>query len=175
MRGKPPPATAAVRGLADPERVAVNRTVARGPSGGDVAAWTAALLAGVGASRASVSILLCGDARMRSLNRAWRKVDRPTDVLSFPAEPSHERGVRFLGDLAIDVPYAARKARRYGHGDAREVQILIAHGLLHLLGYDHETDHGEMFALQRRLVRRAFGPGPDGVPEDEPALKRRAS
>jgi len=96
---------------------------------------------------------------MRSLNRAWRRKDRPTDVLSFP---SGERD--FLGDLVIDVPYAARQARRRGHAVRREVQILLAHGLLHLLGYDHETDGGTMFRLQRRILLSAFGEGPDGVP-----------
>ena len=100
---------------------------------------------------------------MRGLNRAWRGKDCPTDVLSFP---SGETG--FLGDVVIDVPFAARQARRLGHPLAREVKVLLAHGLLHLLGHDHETDGGTMFRLQRRLVRRAFGPGPDGVPEDEP-------
>jgi len=100
---------------------------------------------------------------MRGLNREWRGMDRPTDVLSFP---SGEKG--FLGDLVIDLPYAARQARRLGHPVSREVQLLLAHGILHLLGHDHETDDGKMFRLQRRLVRRAFGPGPDGVPEDEP-------
>lgn len=100
---------------------------------------------------------------MRRLNREYRKVDRPTDVLSFPSEDPV-----FLGDVAVDVPYAARQARRRGHSLDREVQLLLAHGVLHLLGHDHETDDGEMFRLQRRAVRKAFGPGPDGVPEDEP-------
>ena len=64
----------------------------------------------------------------------------------------------------IDVPYAARQARSRGHSTAREVQILLAHGLLHLLGYDHETDDGTMFRLQRRFILSTFGGGPDGVP-----------
>ena len=96
---------------------------------------------------------------MRTLNRRWRRLDRPTDVLSFPS------GERLsLGDLVLDVPYARRQARLHGHSTARELQILLAHGLLHLLGYDHETDDGTMFRLQRRLVLSAFGAGPDGVP-----------
>jgi probable rRNA maturation factor len=109
-----------------------------------------------------MSVLLCGDRRMRTLNRVWRKKDRPTDVLSFP---SGEMGpAAFVGDVAIDVPYAGRQARRLGHSLEREVQALLAHGILHLLGHDHETDDGTMFALQRRLVRRVFGSGPDGAP-----------
>ena len=106
---------------------------------------------------------------MRGLNQTWRKRDRPTDTLSFPAlsaaaaSAAARRG-KFLGDLVIDVPYAARQARRRGHPLGREVQILLAHGLLHLLGYDHETDGGTMFRLQRRILLSAFGEGPDGVP-----------
>ena len=102
---------------------------------------------------------------MRTLNRVWRGKDAPTDVLSFPGGESGP--APFLGDVAIDVPYAARQARRLGHSLRREVQVLLAHGILHLLGHDHETDDGTMFALQRRLVRKAFGPGPDGVPAEE--------
>jgi probable rRNA maturation factor len=138
------------------------------PPAARVRAWTLALLSKARAKRASLSILLCGDARMRTLNRRFRRVDRATDVLSFPSVkessslPSSSSS--FLGDLVIDVPYAARQARRRGHPLSREVRILLAHGLLHLLGYDHETDDGTMFRLQRRLILAAFGGGPDGVP-----------
>jgi probable rRNA maturation factor len=128
-----------------------------------VAAWAETVLAAAAPrQRTSVSVLLCGDGRMRRLNRDFRRIDRPTDVLSFPAEEP-----AFLGDVAVDVAYAARQARKRKHSLDREVQLLLAHGVLHLLGYDHETDQGAMFRLQRRLVRRAFGPGPDGVPEGE--------
>ena len=101
---------------------------------------------------------------MRTLNRTWRRKNRPTDVLSFLPFAEISSSSSFLGDLVIDVPYAARQARRRGHPVAREVQILLAHGLLHLLGYDHEKDDGRMFRLQRRLILAAFGDGPDGVP-----------
>lgn len=132
-------------------------------------AWTRSLLFEARAKRASLSVLLCGDARMRALNRRFRRLDRPTDVLSFPAFEAPEsraaaRRGEFLGDIVIDVPYAARQARRRGHTLQREVQILLAHGLLHLLGYDHERDDGTMFRRQRRILLSAFGDGPDGVP-----------
>ena len=149
-----------------PERGAlrseVSSAVRTGPSVRRVAAWTeAALAAADPRGKSAVSVLLCGDARMRRLNREFRKIDRPTDVLSFPSgEPT------FLGDVAIDVPYAARQAKKRRHPLEREVQILLAHGVLHHLGHDHETDDGTMFRLQKRLVRKVFGPGPDGVPED---------
>jgi len=106
---------------------------------------------------------------MRALNRDFRKKDKPTDVLSFPSGDAfaggNGDGGRSLGDLAIDVPYAARKARQLGHPLERELKILLVHGILHLLGHDHETDDGTMFRLQRRHVVSLFGPGPDGVPE----------
>ena len=142
-------------------------TVAGAPPAARVSAWTRALLSKAGAKRASLSILLCGDARMRTLNRTWRRKDRSTDVLSFPSleeSSSSLSSSSFLGDLVIDVAYAGRQARRRGHAVSREVQILLAHGLLHLLGYDHEKDDGRMFRLQRRLILAAFGDGPDGVP-----------
>jgi probable rRNA maturation factor len=138
--------------------------VAGAPPAARVRAWTLRLLSRAGAKRAAVSILLCGDARMRTLNRRFRRVDRPTDVLSFLPFAETSSSSSFLGDLVIDVPYAARQARKRGHPVSREVQILLAHGLLHLLGYDHETDDGTMFRLQRRLLLAAFGNGPDGVP-----------
>jgi len=139
-------------------------TVRSAPPAARVKAWARALLSNAGAKRASLSILLCGDARIRTLNRRYRRVDRPTDVLSFSSFEETSSSFPFLGDLVIDVPYAARQARRRGHPVAREVRILLAHGILHLLGYDHETDDGTMFRLQRRLVFAAFGVGPDGVP-----------
>lgn len=161
---KEPPAPRPAGAARPAPRAEVTSAVRSGPPARRVAEWAGrALSAADPRSRATVSVLLCGDARMRRLNRDFRRIDRPTDVLSFP---SGEPG--FLGDVAIDVPYAARQARKRGHTVGREVQLLLAHGVLHLLGYDHETDEGEMFLLQRKVVRRAFGPGPDGVPEGEP-------
>ena len=162
MGAEPPPRRGS-RARPPARRAEVTSAVRTGPSARRVAGWAETVLAAASPRGGrTVSVLLCGDARMRRLNRDFRGIDRSTDVLSFPSgEPS------FLGDVAIAVPYAARQARKRGHPLDREVQLLLVHGVLHLLGHDHETDRGEMFRLQRRLVTRAFGPGPDGVPEEE--------
>lgn len=86
---------------------------------------------------------------MRALNRRFRGKDTPTDVLSFPAGQGE-----LLGDIVVSVPYAARQARRRGERTQREIDRLLLHGYLHLLGYDHETDGGEMDALEAKLKRR---------------------
>jgi probable rRNA maturation factor len=99
-----------------------------------------------------ISVLFCGDGRMRRLNREYRRQDRPTDVLSFPSSG----GDGLLGDIVISVPYARRQARRRRERPAAELDRLLLHGYLHLLGYDHETDDGQMDALEGRL-RRRFG------------------
>ena len=103
-----------------------------------------------GHSAAEVSVLLCGDAAMRRLNRTYRRKDKTTDVLSFP---SRESG-GFLGDLIISAPEAKRQARRSQAAYPKVLEKLLLHGLLHLLGYDHETDRGEMDELEGRLRRR---------------------
>jgi probable rRNA maturation factor len=113
-----------------------------------------------------VNILFCGDARMRELNRRYRGKDQPTDVLAFPAGPE---APGLLGDIAISVPFAAREARRRREPRAREIDRLLLHGFLHLLGYDHETDDGEMEALEARLRRRL------GIAERPGAGKRPRS
>ncbi len=101
---------------------------------------------------------------MRRLNRQFRGIDSVTDVLSFPAEAARSRGVRdaarvagrphALGDLAIATGVARRQARDCGHSLETEIRVLALHGLLHLLGYDHHTDQGEMRRLEERLRRR---------------------
>ncbi len=96
-----------------------------------------------------MTVAIVSDARVRALNRQYRKKDTPTDVLSFPAQ---ERG--FLGDVVIASGDAARQAREAGHSLAIEVRVLALHGLLHLLGYDHERDDGRMARLERRLRKR---------------------
>jgi probable rRNA maturation factor len=95
-----------------------------------------------------VTIAIVPDGRVRSLNRQYRGKDHTTDVLSFPAE---EPGL--LGDVVIAQGVAARQAREAGHSLATEFRVLALHGLLHLLGYDHETDEGQMRRIERRLRR----------------------
>ena len=90
---------------------------------------------------------------MRSLNHRFRDKDKATDVLSFPALPEVKK--KFAGDLAISVEIASRNARELGHSTANEIKILALHGVLHLAGYDHERDAGEMARTELRL-RQAF-------------------
>ena len=91
---------------------------------------------------------------MRELNRRYRGVDRATDVLSFPAGADARAPDRPLGDIVIARGVAIRQARATGHSPADELKVLALHGLLHLLGYDHEEDEGEMARLERRLRRK---------------------
>jgi probable rRNA maturation factor len=93
--------------------------------------------------------LITGDAELRRLNRQFRGLDYATDVLSFPAA-----GGTSLGDLAISLGRARVQAREYGHTIEQEVQILMLHGLLHLLGMDHETDNGRMARAEKRWRSR---------------------
>lgn len=101
-------------------------------------------------ARGRVTIALVTDAAMRRLNARFRDADYATDVLSFPSD---EPGV--LGDIAIARGVAARQAREQGHDEATELKTLALHGLLHLLGYDHEHDRGEMRRTEDRLRKRA--------------------
>jgi probable rRNA maturation factor len=112
----------------------------------------------------SVAIRLINDSEMARLNRTYRNKKGTTDVLSFPAEVRRNPGNlqdqlkkigdARLGDIAISPVLAKRNARRYGRTLTEEMQILILHGVLHLLGYDHETDCGEMGRVEMRLRRR---------------------
>ena len=104
-----------------------------------------------------MAVCLVSDRRMRELNRRFRGRDATTDVLSFPAGGDVDpEGGRHLGDIVISVPAAFRQARTARHRLRRELEILLVHGYLHLLGYDHETDDGTMLRVQRRLIRRLF-------------------
>ena len=99
-------------------------------------------------ARGTMTVAIVSDARVRALNRKFRKKNTATDVLSFPAEESG-----YLGDVVISSGVAARQARAAGHSLATELRVLALHGLLHLLGYDHERDDGQMARLERRLRR----------------------
>jgi probable rRNA maturation factor len=100
-------------------------------------------------ARGAVTLALVSSARMRALNLAYRGKDYATDVLSFPAAEGGQ-----LGDVVIATGVAARQAREAGHSVSTELRVLALHGLLHLLGYDHERDQGEMARVERRLRRR---------------------
>lgn len=105
----------------------------------------------------SIGVRFAGDRAMRRANREFRGKDQTTDVLSFPG------GGAYLGDILISVPQARRQAAAAGRDPAREIQVLLLHGVLHCLGHDHEVDGGEMERLERRLRRRWIGapaPGP---------------
>jgi probable rRNA maturation factor len=111
------------------------------------------------ASRASklkgaVNVLVTGSSELRSLNRRFRAKDQPTDVLAFPPGPCFVNGL--AGDIAISADIAKHNARRLGHSAAEEIKILALHGVLHLVGYDHERDDGVMARKETRL-RRALG------------------
>ena len=100
-------------------------------------------------ARGEMTVAVVPDARVRALNHQYRRKDQVTDVLSFPAGEPGE-----LGDVVIAAGVAARHARQAGHSLAVELRVLALHGLLHLLGYDHEHDDGRMARLERRLRRK---------------------
>jgi probable rRNA maturation factor len=152
-------------------------------------------------ARGDVAVALVSDARIRELNRRFRGKDTPTDVLSFadegaqrttrsvPRIPNAPRASRlaprFLGDIVISTMTARRQARDTGHSYASELKVLALHGLLHLLGYDHDhpTDGGRMARLERRLraqgglraglIERAPAAGPASTEQRAPAARAR--
>ena len=104
--------------------------------------------------RGQVTVLLTTDPAIRRLNRQFRGKNKATDVLSFPAEGVGAEQI--AGDLALSVPTALRQAVERGHSLSIEIKVLMLHGLLHLAGYDHETDTGQM-ARRERLLRERLG------------------
>jgi probable rRNA maturation factor len=108
-------------------------------------------------AKGTVGVVLTGDAHVRALNDRYRGHDQPTDVLSFrtDADPRAVRTLaRHLGDIVIAKGVAGRQARAAGHSSATELRVLALHGLLHLLGYDHEDGSDAMGRLERRLRRK---------------------
>jgi probable rRNA maturation factor len=128
----------------------------------------------LGFPESGVTVLLIGDSAMAQLNRRFRDKSGPTDVLSFPASAVraprslprrtkrssriHGRtrtgDLAYVGDIAISPQTARRNARRYSRSLPEELRILVLHGLIHLAGFDHETDEGQMERLEQRLRRR---------------------
>ncbi len=117
-------------------------------------------------------VVITGDAELRRLNREFRGKDAATDVLSFPAAPAASNGpdasvgkrnrlphISALGDVAISGVRARAQAREFGHTTEEEIRILMLHGVLHLLGMDHETDGGRMARAERRWRREYQLPG----------------
>ncbi len=125
------------------------------------------VLRAMGREDAEVTVVLAGDSEVRELNRRFRSVDRPTDVLAFALREGRALpgGERILGDVVISVETAARQARRHRRPLAAEVRTLLVHGLLHLLGYDHEKSaaarrmRSTARALERALRRRGAAAG----------------
>jgi probable rRNA maturation factor len=119
----------------------------------------------LGLEGAGLTVCLVSDAEIALMNETFRKKTGPTDVLSFPTVV-RRRGVRlrrglrtvkdgeYLGDIAISPATARRYAKKNGRKLSSELQVLILHGVLHLLGYDHETDRGEMDRIERKLRKR---------------------
>lgn len=104
-----------------------------------------------------LTIVLTDDARLRELNRDYLGIDAPTDVLSFPAsETDPETGARYIGDILISIPHARSQATAAGHPLESEVQLLVVHGVLHLLGHDHanEKEKALMWKAQSEILQR---------------------
>jgi probable rRNA maturation factor len=152
-------------------RVLISGDGGRRVSTAGLAAWLKKV-APAGA-RGSVGVALVGDARVRALNRRYRRKNHATDVLSFPLidrapsktgrpqpdvppgmDPEYRTHGPYLGDIVIARGVARRQARAAGHSERTELRILALHGLLHLLGYDHDRDRGRMARFERALRRR---------------------
>jgi probable rRNA maturation factor len=124
--------------------------------------WLTRLVAELAPTADSLGVRFAGDRALRRANRTFRAKDTTTDVLSFPGGDGQEG--RHLGDILISVPTARRQAAAAGHGVDRELRILLLHGLLHCLGYDHESDDGTMERLERRLRRSWIPQAPAAAP-----------
>jgi probable rRNA maturation factor len=117
-----------------------------------IAPWTKRaqeMLTVIGKPEAAATIAFVSDQRIRALNKQFRGIDKATDVLSFPSDEPDQ-----LGDVAISVATAMRQAKENGLSLEEEIAQLILHGLLHLNGYDHETDNGEMNRLELKLRKK---------------------
>jgi probable rRNA maturation factor len=129
----------------------VNRQRLVAVDGRAVGRVAAGVLAEVGRHGAGLTVAFVRDRAMRELNLRFRGKDRPTDVLSFPGG---DGDALHLGDVVISTDTASRQAEDAGHSLGREVSELVIHGVLHLCGYDHETDRGQMNRLELKLRRK---------------------
>lgn len=131
---------------------------------GRVRGMTEAMLLALGRGQAELSVMLVDDATIRALNKQYRGIDKPTDVLSFPMLEGDFSGVQpeLLGDVVISIPTATRQAEAGARSLADEVTHLLAHGILHLVGHDHDTRSKEraMVAETQRLVASVLSPRP---------------
>ena len=122
--------------------------------------WISQVLTEVDREGFSVSLLFTDDERIKELNNNYRGKDMATDVLSFSQMEGEEFGFEnhFLGDIVIAVPYVTEQARRLGHSVFEEVRYLILHGILHLMGYDHNEDEDcEMSRLEKNIYKKLTG------------------
>jgi probable rRNA maturation factor len=148
-----------------PARVTIRKGSHPGISRASVRRWAEHMLGALGLDRAELSILLTDDAKIQDLNRIYRGQDRPTDVLAFAMRegdvrmPRERLPVEILGDVVISVPTAARQAKRGRRTIQAEIRMLLGHGLLHLVGFDHRTirERRIMQARTRVLCRAAGG------------------
>jgi probable rRNA maturation factor len=136
----------------------------------EAVARRAAATALAGAGDVEVGITLTGDNRMRELNRIWRGADRPTNVLSFPAPATKDAATHLLGDVVIAGETLMREAAELRVPPRDHLAHLVVHGLLHLLGHDHENDRDAqaMENLERAILARL------GVPDPYPATREPA-
>jgi probable rRNA maturation factor len=137
----------------------------RGIRRAEIARRARAMLRATGESRAELSVLLTDDAGIHRLNRDYRSKDRPTDVLAFAQREGRLAAGDVLGDVVISVPTASRQAAASDHPLLAEVTMLLAHGILHLLGWDHDTPakdrrmRAETARLCAASIRRREGRG----------------
>lgn len=136
-----------------------SRSRLRGPSEKSLGDLVRALRNDLAPHALGISITYVDDRGMKKLNREHRGKNETTDVLSFPADPGRGE-FPHLGDLVISLPVAEKMAKKLGVSRRREVETLVIHGFLHLCGYDHEKDNGEMLALQSELEKRLLGEEP---------------
>jgi probable rRNA maturation factor len=130
-----------------PRRLTIDVVTSGATRAPGLARWLAAIAPA--RARGAMTIAIVPDGRVQQLNRRYRRKDAATDVLSFPSD---ERG--YLGDVVIAAGVARRQARQAGHSLQHELRVLALHGLLHLLGYDHERDAGRMARVEARLRLR---------------------